>query len=82
LKDPVETGMSRKTVLNPKELSERWGGGIGVRTLANWRSVGKGPRYLKLGGRIVYELTAIEEWEKAKSVRSTSEYDGERFQGA
>lgn len=74
--------MSRKTVLNPKELSERWGGSIGVRTLANWRFMGKGPQYLKLGRKVVYDLAVIEAWEKARSVRSTSEYDSDEFQEA
>lgn len=74
--------MSRKKVLTPQELAERWGGSVGVRTLANWRSVGKGPRYMKLGGRVAYEVSVIEAWERARSVRSTSEYDGEEFQEA
>jgi hypothetical protein len=74
--------MSRKKVLSPKELVERWGGSISVRTLANWRFMGKGPRFMKLGGRVAYEVAVVEAWEQARSVRSTAEYDGEEFQDA
>ncbi|GJE46130.1 DNA-binding protein [Methylobacterium soli] len=66
--------MSRKMFLTPKELSERWSGSICVRTLANWRTMGNGPRYTKMGGRVVYRLTDVEEWERTRSAQSTSEY--------
>ena len=34
------------------ELARRWR--LSVRTLEKWRSSGRGPPYLKLGGRVVY----------------------------
>jgi hypothetical protein len=34
--------------------------------LANWRSLGVGPAYLKLHGRIVYDLADVEMYERAK----------------
>jgi hypothetical protein len=30
--------------------------GIKPKTLQNWRSLGRGPAYLKLGGKVVYSL--------------------------
>ena len=43
---------------------------LGLRpgTLEIWRSLGKGPRYLKIGRRVVYELAAhaVETSESAK----------------
>lgn len=33
-----------------------------VRTLANWRSAGKGPAYYTLGGRITYRLDELDEY--------------------
>jgi predicted DNA-binding transcriptional regulator AlpA len=31
-------------------------------TLAYWRSVGKGPKYAKLNGRVVYRKADVEAW--------------------
>jgi hypothetical protein len=31
-------------------------------TLANWRSAGKGPPYVKLGGRVYYRRGDLEHW--------------------
>jgi hypothetical protein len=47
--------------LKEVDLSERWG--ISVRTIQRWRWKGKGPAYLKLGGRVVYRLCDVEAWE-------------------
>lgn len=50
--------------LNQIELSRRWS--ISHRTLERWRWLKKGPVYLKIGGRVVYELTAVEDYEAAQ----------------
>ena len=47
--------------LNQIELSRRWG--ISHRTLERWRSLGEGPPYLKIGGRVVYSQYDIERYE-------------------
>jgi predicted site-specific integrase-resolvase len=47
--------------LNQIELADRWS--ISERTLERWRWIGDGPRYLKLGGRVVYRLEDIEAYE-------------------
>jgi hypothetical protein len=47
--------------LNQIELSRRWC--ISPRTLERWRWLKAGPRYLKIGGRVVYRLTDVEEYE-------------------
>ena len=49
--------------LDQKGLADRWL--ISPRTLEQWRWQGKGPRYLKLGGRVVYPLVEIEAFEAA-----------------
>jgi hypothetical protein len=46
------------------DLARRWR--ISPRTLERWRWEGKGPRYLKLGGRVVYRLEDIEAFEAGK----------------
>lgn len=50
--------------LNQVELSRRWT--ISPRTLERWRWLGEGPRYLKIGGRVVYRLEDIESYEQAQ----------------
>ena len=37
------------------------------RTLERWRWLGKGPRYLKLGGHVAYRLEDIEAFESAQA---------------
>jgi Helix-turn-helix domain len=44
-----------------KHLADRWG--ISPKTLERWRWLGQGPKFLKLGGRIVYRLEDIEAFE-------------------
>jgi hypothetical protein len=43
---------------DPKGASERLH--QSPRTLANWRSQGRGPKYHKIGGKVLYDLSAIE----------------------
>lgn len=46
---------------NQVELSRRWR--LSPRTLERWRLQGTGPRYLKVGGRVVYRLEDVEAYE-------------------
>lgn len=55
--------------LNQVELSRRWR--LSPRTLERWRWLGEGPRYLKIGGRVVYRLEDIEAYE-AEQVRDST----------
>jgi hypothetical protein len=66
--------MTSKQFLTPVELSERWGGRINVRTLANWRSSGDGPPFFKIGGAVLYGIDVLEKWEAERLVTSTSAY--------
>ncbi|MBF0589166.1 MAG: helix-turn-helix domain-containing protein [Magnetococcales bacterium] len=47
--------------MNQIDLSRRWG--ISHRTLERWRSLGTGPAYIKIGGRVAYRLEDIERYE-------------------
>jgi hypothetical protein len=49
--------------LDQKNLADRWL--VSPRTLEQWRWQGKGPRYLKIGGRVVYRHQDIETFEAA-----------------
>jgi len=47
--------------MTEQQLAARWQ--MSVRTLQNWRWQGRGPRYLKIGARVLYPLTEIEAFE-------------------
>lgn len=71
----------KKLFLTPAEVSERYGNGLSVRTLANWRSSGTGPVFSKIGGCVLYPLNKLIEWEEMNTVNSTSQYRGNAAKG-
>jgi len=60
--------------LTAEQLRQRWGGNVSVRTLSNWRSLGTGPKFTKLGGRVVYPLHEVEAFEARRTTDSTANY--------
>lgn len=54
--------------LTPAELVSRYRGTITIRTLANWRSTGEGPRYTKIGGRVLYPVDCVTDWERKRTL--------------
>lgn len=67
-----------RNFINQIELSRRWG--VSPRTLERWRWLGEGPAFVKLGGKVVYNLAVIEAYEKAQIRNSTSD-QGAQTQG-
>ena len=57
--------------LNQKQLAARWS--ISEATLERWRSVGIGPKFLKLCGRVAYRQVDIEAYEESCLQISTSQ---------
>jgi predicted site-specific integrase-resolvase len=57
--------------LNQQALAERWC--VSEATLERWRSVGIGPVYLKMHGRVTYRECDIEEFESSCLHKSTHE---------
>ena len=53
-----------KRNLSANELSVRWS--VTVKTLRQWRWNGKGPPFFKIGGRALYRLEEIEDFENAR----------------
>ncbi len=51
--------------LTPEQLGQRWHKAPG--TLSNWRNMGKGPSYVKLGRTILYPLPAVLNYERANT---------------
>lgn len=60
--------------LTPAELSVRLRGTVTTGTLANWRSRGTGPRFIRAGKGILYPLDEVVAWERRNTVSSTAEY--------
>lgn len=56
--------------LTQSELAERWH--ISPRTLEQWRWLGKGPRFLKIGARVLYDLAEVEAYEHAQLCQNTN----------
>jgi hypothetical protein len=57
-----------KEFLTPSEVASRYSQTISVRTLANWRSSGNSPPYVKVGGRVLYPVGGLLEWEKRRTM--------------
>jgi hypothetical protein len=55
-------------LLTPQALIDRWQKSITLVTLATWRSRKNGPRYIKIGGRVLYPLDGVEEWETKRTM--------------
>ncbi len=49
--------------LNQIDLANRWA--MSERTLERWRYEGRGPAFLKIGGRVLYRLKDVEGYEMA-----------------
>jgi predicted DNA-binding transcriptional regulator AlpA len=47
--------------------------GLSPRTLEKMRTLGGGPRFNKLGRRVVYTKVALDEWAQARGCESTSD---------
>ena len=70
----VERGDMEK-YLTPDEVSSRYSGRITVKTLSNWRAMEEaGPDFVKMGGRILYALSALVSWERRRVFKSTRDY--------
>jgi len=61
--------------LTQSEVARRWC--LSPRTLERWRWLGKGPPFLKIGGRVAYRLEDIEAFEAAQ-IRTISGGTGDR----
>ncbi len=62
----------RETCMNQTELAARWK--ISPRTLERWRWIGDGPRFLKIGGRVIYRIEDVEAFERAALSAAGEQY--------
>jgi hypothetical protein len=56
-----------RQLLTQRMLADRWV--CSVARLQHWRTVGKGPQYLKIVGKVFYRVKDIEAYEKAGLIR-------------
>lgn len=49
--------------LTQLELADRWR--LSGRTLEKWRQTRRGPRFLRVGGRVLYPIEEVERFEAA-----------------
>jgi hypothetical protein len=54
------------------ELAIRWS--MNENTLRYWRWNGRGPKYIKIGRRVLYRLDDIEQFEQKRIWQNTSQY--------
>lgn len=53
---------SSSPYLTPKEVAERWR--VKPHTLSNWRHAGTGPKYVRVGARVLYPIEEVLAYEK------------------
>lgn len=56
--------MGQVIYLTPQEVVTRWNNALTVGTLANKRSKGEGPPFVKFGTRVRYPLSQLVNWEE------------------
>lgn len=61
----------RTLLLTPEQTAERLG--IAPRTMANWRVVGAGPPFVRVGSRVRYTIADLETWVQTRTVGHTSQ---------
>lgn len=56
--------MPNQTMLSQKELAQRWGRSVCAIGLSS--AVGLGPRYVKAQGMLMYPVTEVQKYERAR----------------
>jgi hypothetical protein len=53
-------------IFTPAELATRYQGQISIKTFANWRSICRGPNFMKVGARVFYPASEVYAWEQSR----------------
>ena len=56
--------------MTQEQLADRWQ--ISPRTLEQWRWLGKGPKFLKIGARVLYREEDVDAYEAGQVCQNTS----------
>ena len=70
-RNTVQAVADEPRAFDETQLARRWD--ISARTLQQWRRMGIGPIYLKLGNRVSYRREDIEQYERQALRRGTGE---------
>jgi len=70
-KPDISKELTPKRFLKSSEVEEIYG--ISARTLANWRSEMRGPKYHKVGGAVRYKVEDMENYMESKKIRFMGE---------
>lgn len=60
-----------RVLMKPKQVEDYTG--FAVQTLARWRVEGRGPRFIRASGRVLYDSADVDAWLDARRHSSTSE---------
>lgn len=60
--------MSDDQFLTPEEVSKRYRDTVTVGTLENWRALGIGPSYIKVGKAVLYPIEELNAWDRNNMV--------------
>ena len=75
--DPRTTERDSATTASPSSLLTAEQAGtylhVNARTLANWRVLGRGPRYIRSGSRALYRMADLDAWLDAHTFEHMSE---------
>ena len=63
--------MFEQHFITPYLLAKRWS--MTAATLSQWRWNGKGPLFLKIGGKVLYRLTDVEHFESQNRRQNTAQ---------
>jgi predicted site-specific integrase-resolvase len=70
-RNPAQPVADEPRAFDENQLAQRWD--ISHRTLQQWRRMGIGPIYLKLGNRVSYRREDVELYERQALRRGTGE---------
>ena len=65
-------------LLEESDLIERWE--VSLSALQQWRWTGAGPKYFKIGRKVLYRLVDVETFENNRLRHSTSSYINNKIQ--
>ncbi|WP_193608722.1 DNA-binding protein [Nocardioides lijunqiniae] len=61
MREPTSPDVTRRDLLTPAQLADRWG--VSTGHLANLRYHGEGIGYLKIGSRVAYRIADVIDYE-------------------
>jgi hypothetical protein len=70
---PARASVAPRRLFDPQEASDYLR--MAKQTLARWRCYGLGPRFVRIGGRIFYDVADLDAFITARKFQSTAEAD-------